>query len=56
MSEITMPWGRHQGEPISALPSSYLHWLTVSLEDGEMLQAAEEELGSRNDHFSHFED
>lgn len=55
MSEITMPFGKHKGESISDLPSSYLKWLAENCNDERICQAADEEYRWRDDHNAHQE-
>ena len=56
MNDLAMPWGKHQGALISALPSSYLRWLAGQCDDEEICQAADDELSWRDRHSFHFED
>lgn len=56
MTNLTMPWGKHRGQPIDSLPRGYLRWLAERCEDEEICEAADEELAHRDRHFSHFED
>lgn len=51
-----MPFGKHRGQPISELPSSYLRWLAENCRDETICEAADEEYRYRDDHRCHTED
>jgi hypothetical protein len=38
-----MPFGKHAGETIEELPSTYLRWMFENLDDAELVEAAETE-------------
>ena len=43
-NRIEMPWGKHKGEFIDSLPSSYLYWLANDCDwDTKIQEAADEE-------------
>lgn len=56
--DVIMPFGKHQGESLDEIPTSYLKWLLdieIDEEDHpELEDAVEAELGYRDDHGSHF--
>lgn len=56
-----MPWGKHKGRLIGALPSSYLRWVAETWEEDTPLKkrvvvACDREWTFREDTGSHFED
>lgn len=53
---MKMPFGKHRGEEIEDLPSSYLFWLAENSRDEEVAKAADEEWKWREDHGEHKED
>lgn len=60
MSVKVMPWGKHKGTPIDALPSSYLHWLAENVNDEykgkySVCLTADAEYQEREAHGCHFE-
>lgn len=38
--EVTMPWGKHQGEKLSEIPLDYVEWLASNFETKEPLKTA----------------
>lgn len=52
---MQMPFGKHKGEDIEDLPSSYLKWLAENCDDEEICEAADEEWQWRQDHNAHIE-
>jgi len=52
---MIMPWGKHKGEEIDDLPSSYLRWLAESCDDDQICEAADIEYRWRSDHQEHSE-
>lgn len=52
-SSTVMPWGKHKGQLIVELPSSYLRWLAENCNDETICQAADEEYRYRDDHNDH---
>ena len=53
---MKMPWGKHKGQDIEDLPSSYLLWLAGNCDDDEIATAADAEWQWREDHRTHLED
>lgn len=53
---MIMPWGKHKGEDLEDIPSSYLKWLAENCEDEEICSAADDEYSWRTDHGKHKED
>ena len=39
-NRIEMPWGKHKGEYVDAIPSSYLYWLGCNCDWDETIQLA----------------
>ena len=56
MSEICMPFGKHKGELLSKLPSSYLKWLAENCENDVICEAADAEYRWRADNNAHTEE
>ena len=55
-NRIEMPWGKHKGEFIDSLPSSYLYWLASNCDwDTKIQEAADEEWWWREDNNEHSE-
>ena len=56
--DVTMPFGKHEGELLDEIPTSYLKWLLDAEideeEHPELEEAVEAELGYRDDHGTHF--
>ena len=52
---MDMPFGKHKGQPIEDLPSSYLRWLAESCDDEDVAEAADTEYRWREDHQEHSE-
>jgi len=53
---IIMPWGKHKGEYIDSLPSSYLYWLSLECDfDTKIQEAADEEWWWREAYDEHSE-
>lgn len=52
---MIMPFGKHEGEHMEDIPSSYLRWLVENLDEDkeDIIQEAEDELLSR-EHFHLF--
>ncbi len=53
---MIMPWGKHKGEDIEDIPSSYLKWLAENCENEDICCAADEEYKWRTDNNAHKED
>jgi hypothetical protein len=56
-----MPWGKHKGERIDSLPSSYLKWLAENVSDENkgdysVCLAADKEYQDRSNHGGHFDE
>lgn len=60
INDIYLPFGKHTGEPISNVPSSYLKWCLEQdwFEDKyeDLIRSFEEELNWRDLFDMHFED
>jgi len=55
-NRIEMPWGKHKGEYIDGLPSSYLYWLANDCDwDIKIQEAADEEWQWRERYNEHNE-
>jgi len=52
---MEMPFGKHKGEEIEDLPSSYIKWLTENMEDEEIRLEAGQEYQYREDYTYHHE-
>lgn len=52
---MEMPFGKHKGEEIEDLPSSYLRWLAENMEDEKIRSEAEQECDYRDDYSCHHE-
>lgn len=46
--ETVMPFGKHKGEKLSAIPEDYLHWVVDNAEQKWVKEAAQKEIISRN--------
>jgi hypothetical protein len=46
-STTTMPYGKHQGKPISSIPIGYLLWASENFKPGELRETIDRELLSR---------
>jgi len=56
MATKTMPFGKHKGEIIEGLPSSYLRWLAEECDMEDIAEAADREYQWRSDHGDHWDD
>uniref|UniRef100_A0A6M3LCY2 Putative quorum-sensing-regulated virulence factor n=1 Tax=viral metagenome TaxID=1070528 RepID=A0A6M3LCY2_9ZZZZ len=58
-ADYEMPWGKHQGECVGQVPSSYLRWILNEVDEDKwpkLVEAADRELSWRDEHNQHFED
>lgn len=55
-SEYVLPFGKYEGRSIEEVPSGYLRWLIQTLDDEEIVEAAENEFRFRTYHSCHFYD
>lgn len=52
---MEMPFGKHKGEEIEDLPSSYLKWLAENMDNEDICLEADEEYQYRADNGCHHE-
>ena len=50
---MQLPWGKHKGEDLESVPSSYLRWLAENCEDDVIASAADEEWSWREQYGQH---
>lgn len=53
---LTMHFGKHTGQTIEEIPSSYLRWMLRFVDDEDLLAAAETEIEYRTSNDAHFEE
>ncbi len=47
MTTMLMPFGKHQGKPLSSLPYDYLLWLRTIAKSDELISAVEDAISAR---------
>ncbi|MEM5785836.1 MAG: DUF3820 family protein [Syntrophobacteraceae bacterium] len=51
---MTMPFGKYRGQTLEEIPSGYLRWIALNVEDQDELQeAADSEFQWREEHGKH---